>query len=178
MTKYSSKEILDAYKKQLDKEKEKLEGKPVTSHVKGRIFKKIIKNSLTKELEELGIKPSIEEIPLFKLKMPGYRKRKNAKTNLIINNKILVEVKANGHQYPKWEDKTEDDKYKSIKEKTEKDKLKYLYITGKEAPKPKKHGHDYRERTIKIFGKKYTYFLDEEKKDHWNEFVKRVHSIL
>ncbi len=186
MTKYSRKEVLDLYNNQLDEAITKLKELKIYCEDKqcnlkkvlsGWIFEHIVRHCLTEELKENGFNPEMLEQDTFEYEISESGKKKSAIIDLNVNKKILIEIKVNGYQYSNWNDMKIDEKYAKIKKKANEDGLEYLYISKKEAPKPKReNSHDYRERTRKIIGKDNAFFLDEE--DNWEKFVNRVKELL
>lgn len=184
MAKYSRAEVLELYDNQLNEaitnlkelkincEDEKCNVDRVLS---GWIFEHVVRHCLTEELK--GLNPEMSEQFTFDYGVSESGKKKSAIIDLAVNKKILAEIKVNGHQYSNWNDMRIDEKYANIKKKANEEGIEYLYISKKEAPKPKReNAHDYRERTRKLIGEENTFFLDEE--GSWERFVKRVKDLL
>lgn len=159
MAKYTEKEILDSYSGRTTKTD--------TTQLRGNIFKKIVSDYLTKELDANS---------RLELKTSEFDKKGGRKIFLIVDNKILIEIRAKGYQFSEWNNKKDDERYKYIKIRAEESKCKLIYITGAETNQQKKGSKDYKRRTIQIFGRKHTFFLDEE--GSWQKFVERVCDIL
>lgn len=188
MTKYTRKEILENYSKQLDeanKGLEKLEcycGEDIKINgLNGWIFEQVVRHCLTEELNILGIL-NLHIKEQYKLELDGSeygKKRHSAIIDLLIENKILVEIKGRGYKISGKNDSRDDDKLRYIKKKAEEQGLVYLYITREEAKEPKnKNSFNYRKTTREIIEGKNCFFLDEEKDDDWQKFVNRVCSLL
>ena len=101
------------------------------------------------------------------------------RADLVISNKILIEIKKIGLFYSKkdFENKRESHK-KCVNKMKEKGFIEYLYITLEQSEEPKKlSSWNYREKDIEIFGKDNAFFLDESD-DNWRKFVDRVGELL
>ncbi len=188
MAKYSNEEILEKYNKQRDKAIEKLKeldvycGSEINfTGLNGWVFEQVIHYCITVELKTLGIQnPHIKEQYKLELGVSESGKKKHpAIIDLIIENKILIEIKGRGYKYGKQDDTKDDDRLRNIKKKAEEEGLVYLYITKEESKEPKnENSFDYRKRTREIIGGENCFFLDDEKEDNWYKFVNRVDNIL
>ena len=171
MAKYSREEVLNEYDTRLKKELSK--GKPDTNHLHHMVFKEIIRDCLTEELKALGLSQIIETNTTLEVGVSELFKSGKTKISLRIGDKILVKCNVYGFDYGN----DSGTKVKVIKKLADEKKFKLLYITLKEAKKPKKVGSkDFRKIGIKTFGKEYIFFLDEP--ESWQKFVDRVCFIL
>jgi len=187
MAKYTKEEILDLYEGkengQLKEAETKLKELKVycgdkikINELNGWVFEQVVQFCLIEELGKNNLLP-IKEQHRFEYWVSESDRKKLKIFDLFINNKILIEVKVNGHQMSKWDDKTIDEKYVAIRKRAEEIEYNFLYISIKEANPKKTGSKDYRKRTRDLLGEENCFFLDETE-DNWQKFVKRVSEIL
>ena len=176
MAKYTKEEILELYNEQLEVAKSKLKELKIycgdeikLKSLNGWVFEQVVQFCLTEELKALGIE-NPEPEGQFPFKYFDYKsgKEKNAKIDLKVGNKILVEVKGYGYLYSP----SDEEKYKNIKKSANDKEYVYLYITKD------KENSTYIEKAIKLFEEVNCFFLFDEKEDNWQKFVERVTEIL
>lgn len=164
MTIYNYQKIQELTESQIQEAKSKLKElkiycnniEPKFTGLNGWVFEQVIQYCLIKEFKKLGITN-------FEIKEQAHLDKRK-KLDLMINNKIAVEIKRNGIY-----GKGDIEKYTKCKEVADEKKLIYLYITPRETYKP------YQVSTVKIFGKENCFFLDE---NDWERFVNRIYSLI
>lgn len=122
--------------------------RPSFQGLNGWVFEQTIQACLADELELLGVGVEMRE----QAKLAG-----RAKVDLLISDHIAIEIKAGGI--------FGDDhvRYGKYLQQAKALGWKYLYITRQESHSP------YRDATIKVFGHKYAFFLDQGQ--DWERFV-------
>ena len=159
---YNEKKIGRLFKENLEHALQKLsclpvaEGRePKVKGLNGWVYEQTIRYCLSQELKTQGLSPTIEEHIRLRL-----GENKWAEIDLLIGDRVAVEIKSSGIFRENWAEE-----YEKRADKAREKGWVYLYLTGTES------SERYKKATKDVLGER-AFFLDEE--GEWRRFVTEV----